>query len=196
MFKGKDKPDPMAAAAASFAERAAAIARLEDTGDRYASALRLRDDIDRYLRDRQREYDALQDKRMGRTMLGIGASVPLSIGAAAALGTPLGVLLIGPAMMGMSVYASRRHRQDAAAFAARMEQHGPVILAARSDVVRELDDIILHRLESLAKSPKAQELVRKSPPLREAFMQRGMRIIDPPANTRPKDKRNGKGFSL
>lgn len=196
MFKGKDKPDPMVVAAASFAERATAIARLDDTADRYASALRLRDDIDRYLRDRQREYDALQDKRMGRTMMGIGASVPLGIGAAVALGTPLGILLLGPAMMGLSAYSSSRHRKDAAVFENRMAVHGAAIANTRADVVRELDDIVAHRLESLALSPKVQELVRKSPPLREAFMQRGMRIIDPPANPAPKDKKNGNGFSL
>jgi len=194
MFKGKDKPDPMAVAAASFAERAAAIARLEDTADRYASALRLRDEIDRFLRDRQREYDALQDKRMGRTMLGIGASVPLGIGVAAALGTPLGILLIGPAMMGMSAYSSRRHRHDAAAFTARMEQHAPVILAVRAGMVRELDDIAENRLESLARSPKAGEVVAKSPVLREAFMKRGLR--DASRQNRPPSGKNDNGFNI
>lgn len=195
MFKGRDKPDEMAAAAASFAERAAAIARLEDTGDRYASALRLRDEIDRYLRDRQREYDGLQDKRMGRTMLGIGASVPLGIGAAAALGTPLGILLIGPAMMGMSVYASRRHRQDAALFTERMEKHGPVIQAARADAVREMDDITAHRLESLARSPKAKDLVAKYPALRDAFAKRGLNDAARPNRLPPNDK-NDNGFRI
>lgn len=195
MFKGRDKPDEMAAAAASFAERAAAIARLEDTGDRYASALRLRDEIDRYLRDRQREYDGLQDKRMGRTMLGIGASVPLGIGAAAALGTPLGILLIGPAMMGMSAYASRRHRQDAALFTERMEKHGPIIQAARADAVREMDDITSHRLESLARSPKAKDLVAKYPALRDAFARRGLDDAARPNRTPPNDK-NDKGFRI
>ncbi len=194
MFKGKDKPDPMAVAAASFAERAAAIGRLDDAADRYAGALRLRDDIDRYLRDRQREFDALQDKRMTRTILGIGASVPLGIGAAVALGTPLGILLVGPAMMGLSAYSSARHRKDTAAFADRIAVHGAAITNTRAAIVRELDDIVTHRLESLARSPKAQELVRKSAPLRDAFMQRGMRIIDPPAG--PRDKKNGNGFSL
>lgn len=195
MFRGKDKPDPMAVAAASFAERATAIARLDDTADRYAAAVRLRDEIDRYLRDRQREYDALQDKRMGRTMLGIGASVPLGIGAAAALGTPLGILLIGPAMMGMSAYASRRHRQDAAAFSARMELHGPVILSARDAAERELADIIDYRLESLARSSKAKDLVARHPALRDAFARRALRDSMPPNRTPPHDK-NDKGFRI
>ncbi len=196
MFKAKDKPDPMAVAAASFAERAAAVACLDDTADRYASALRLRYEIDRYLRDRQREFGALQDKRMTRTILGIGASVPLGIGAAVALGTPLGILLVGPAMMGLSAYSSGRHRRDSAVFAERMALHGANIVNTRTDIVRELDDIVTHRLELLARSPKAQELVRKSPPLREAFMQRGMRVD--PANDNParRDKKNGNGFSL
>lgn len=195
MFRGKDKqPDPMAVAAASFMERATAIARLDDTADRYAASVRLRDEIDRYLRDRQREYDALQDKRMGRTMLGIGASVPLGIGAAAALGTPLGILLIGPAMMGMSAYASRRHRQDAAAFTARIEQHGPAIAAAREAAEREMVDIIDHRLESLARSPRSKEVVAKYPALRDAFARRGLR--DASRNDRRPPPNNDKGLRL
>lgn len=195
MFSGKDKPDPMAVAAASFTERATAIARLEDTADRYAASIRLRDEIDSYLRERQREYDTLQDKRMGRTMLGIGASVPLGIGFAAAIGTPLGILLMGPAMMGMSAYASRRHRQDAAQFAARMERHGPVILAAREAAERELADIIDHRLESLARSAKSKELVAKHPALRDAFARRGLASAAKAGLSKPRDK-NDKGFNV
>lgn len=44
MSKGRNKPDPMAAAAASFAERAAAVARPEDTAGRWLQPVTLGSD--------------------------------------------------------------------------------------------------------------------------------------------------------
>jgi len=200
MFKRKPKQNPLENAARYFALQQDELARMEDPVIRYLAARDLKLETARFLQAHERAFAELEDQRMLKTIGGIMLGIPAIAGIAIAAGTPLGALLIGPAVAGMAVHSSREHRKADEQHKADMKTHGRAIIAAHQAAAKEMDHILENHSARFAELPGGIRLLQDSSrkpvfnaKAAPATLHSAPKALEKPAN-KAKLNNNRKGF--